>query len=55
MLPLINSRRVELLDNPAMVLQFTNLVRKDPPTGRIRLSIRRMHMTIFVTLYRVFW
>ena len=34
MLPLINSRRVELLDNPAMVLQFTNLVRKTQPTGK---------------------
>jgi hypothetical protein len=34
MLPLINSRRVELLDNPAMVLQFMGLVRKTHPSGK---------------------
>ena len=34
MLPLVNSRRVELLDNPQMVLQFTSLVRKTQPTGK---------------------
>jgi hypothetical protein len=33
-LPLINSRRVEFLDNPKMVLQFANLVRQTSPGGK---------------------
>jgi hypothetical protein len=38
MLPLINSQRVELLDNPAMVLQFMSLVRKTQPSGQDKVE-----------------